>query len=97
MEDRADLDGELFLASATLPTLLLRKPDALINQAASRAGYFTVRPAHLRDFVDANLLIAKVLDRIYECDWIFHYCTIMELFRLVKYITTSLFVLECLV
>ena len=72
MEDRPYFDAELFLAPTALPTLLVRQPERVSDLAAVRAEDFSIRPAHRRDFINANLLIAKVLNRVYESGWVFH-------------------------
>jgi len=88
-EDRSDLDAELFLAPTALPTLLICKPDGVADLAATHADDLTIGPAHCRDFINANLLIAKVLNRVYECLGVCHKERIATLVRLVKYIITN--------
>ena len=73
-----------------LPTLLVRQPERIADLAAVRAEDFTIRPAHRRDFINANLLIAKVLNRVYESGGVFHDSNIPQWGKLVKYIITSL-------
>jgi hypothetical protein len=94
MEDGSNLDGELFLAAPALPPLLIGKPERIADFATARAEDFAIGPAHRRDFIDANLLIAKVLNRVYESDWVCHKQSIPHWGKLVKYIITTLFHFE---
>jgi hypothetical protein len=88
MEDGSNLHRELFLASTALVTLLVGKPEGIADLAATHADDLTIRPTHRRDFINANLLIAKVLNRVYECLGVCHKERIATLVRLVKYIIT---------
>src|SRR5580704_13521896 len=88
MEDGSDLDGELFLAPTALPPLLIRQPKDVSDLTAVGARDFAIRPAHRRDFINANLLIAKVLNRVYESGGVFHELNIPRWGKLVKYIIT---------
>lgn len=66
MEDGSNLHRELLFASTALESLLIAKPDQVIDLAATNAELMTIRPTHLRDFINADLLIAKVFDCFYE-------------------------------
>jgi hypothetical protein len=87
MEDSSNLDGELFLAAWALPPLLVGKPENITDLTSCCAVDFAIGPAHGRDFIDANLLIAKVLNRVYECGGYF----MTPPPKLVKYIVTRAF------
>lgn len=64
-----------------------------LNRLASvclwRRLNLTIRPTHRRDFINANLLIAKVLNRVYESGRVCHKERIPNPVRLVKYIITE--------
>jgi hypothetical protein len=89
VEDGSDLDRELLLAAPALPTLLVGKPEDIANLPTCHAVDFAIGPAHGRDFINANLLIAKVLDRVYESGGVFHRQSIPPPPKLVKYIVTN--------
>jgi hypothetical protein len=89
MEDRSNLDGELLFAAPTLPPLLIGKPEDVSDLATMGAEDLTIGPAHRRYFIDANLLIAKVLNRIYESGGVCHELNIPRWGKLGKYIITN--------
>ena len=89
MENCANLDGELLFAAPALPPLLIGKPKRIADFATVWAEYFAIRPAHRRDFINANLLIAKVLNSFYESGGVCHKQSITNPVRLVKYIITN--------
>jgi hypothetical protein len=72
MEDGSNLHRELLFASSALPPLLIRQPENVSDLAAARTGDFAIGPTHCRDFINANLLIAKVLNSVYESGWVCH-------------------------
>jgi hypothetical protein len=72
MEDGSDLDGELLFAASALPPLLIRQPEHIADLATGWAEDLAIGPAHRRDFINANLLITKVLNRVYESGWVCH-------------------------
>ena len=72
VEDGSNLDRELLFATPALEPLLIGKPDDIPDLTAADAENFAIGPAHRRDFINANLLIAKVLNRVYESSWVCH-------------------------
>jgi hypothetical protein len=95
MEYGSNFDGELLLASTAFEPFLVGKPDQIIDLTATDAELLTVRPTHLRYFINANLLIAEILNRVYESGWICHELTIPGYGWFVKYIITKSFGLLC--
>jgi len=51
------------------PPLLIRQPEHIADLATGWAEDLAIGPAHRRDFINANLLITKVLNRVYESGW----------------------------
>src|ERR1700722_4841062 len=88
MEDGSNLHRELLFAATALKTLLVGQPDEVIHLATANAELVTVRPAHCRYFINANLLFAEVLNCRYECGWICHNSTLQSHLWFVKYIST---------
>jgi hypothetical protein len=89
MEDGSNLHRELLFASPALETLLIGQPEQIADLAAPDAELLAIRPTHRRDFINANLLIAKVLNRVYESGWVCHDSNIPPWGKLVKYIITN--------
>lgn len=61
LEDRAELDGELFFTGFALPDTAGREIRSLDTTALRTSG-FTVRPAQVSNEVDGNILIGEVLN-----------------------------------
>ena len=76
MEDGSHLHRELLFAAPALPPLLIGEPNQIASLTTPNAELLTIRPTHLSHFIDANLLIAKVLYCVYECGWVCHELTI---------------------
>src|SRR5438067_9581491 len=93
MEDGSNFYAELLLASPALVPLLVSKPDEIADLTTTDTERLTIGPAHLRYLIDANLLIAKVLNGFYESSGVCHEQTIGSILWFVKYISTSIFLL----
>jgi hypothetical protein len=89
MEDSSNLHRELLFAPTALVPLLVSKPNGIAHLSAPNAENLTIGPAHRRDFINANLLIAKVLNCVYESSWVCHELTVPSHDWFVKYISTE--------
>src|SRR5450631_1817499 len=92
-EDRPDLYGELAAAVTALPALLSLQvigiPSLVASGSPAVRALGTLRPAHEGYGINANLFVAKVLNRLLQGLWRFHDRTISNWRGLVKSIITT--------
>jgi hypothetical protein len=84
LEDSSNFDGELLRALFALPSPLCS--EIIVLAVGALCADRTLRPAHLSNGVDANLLVTEVSDSLLKCLWLFHAPNIAGFAWLVKYI-----------
>ena len=89
LEDGLNLDRKLATAVPALPALLCLEVVGIFGILANtiRASW-AIHPAHRGYGINADLFVAKVLNRLLQCLWRFHARTISNWRGLVKLIIT---------
>lgn len=89
LEDRSNLEAELFLAARAKPDLASLDEGVLLRPAA-RAANYAVREAHIERVLESAISVREVDDCLLECVRGFHSSNLRPIALCVKYVIALL-------